>query len=162
MLIRILVSFFIFAIICVPIIIISVPVVGVMLLTKWDGRSTIFGNSKWGRANNHFAYPTKNYWEEFIWLVYRNPVNNLMTNNLAVSQRAYILKGDAYIGDKQKGGFYTVKMGRAWEYYWIKPYTIFGIKKCIRVRIGWKIYKNTNSTAQFVFVPNPIMTYRGV
>lgn len=149
--------------ICVPAILISVPVVAVLLLTAWDGRTTIFGNEKWGRANDHFAYPTKTYWEEFNWLVLRNPVNNLHSKYLAITQGFYKLDGDSEIGDKKKGGFYAIRMGRFWEYYWIKPYTVFGSRHCIRVRVGWKIHGNTvGNDSSFVFAVNPWKTYLGV
>jgi len=164
MLRRCLLSFLIFALVCVPAIIVSVPVVSVLLLTRWDGRSTIFGNAKWGRANNHFAYPTKGYWQEWLWLVWRNPVNNLHTKYLAVGALPYVISGDEDIGDKIAGGFYEVlrlKRPRFWEYYWIKPYTVFGSRRCIRVRIGWKIHKSAEDKAAFVFTVNPFKLYSG-
>jgi hypothetical protein len=135
---------------------ISMPVVALLLLTGWDGKSTIFGNAKWGRGNNHYAYPTKNYWQEFLWLVWRNPVNNLMTKTLSVTKAPYSLIGDGGIGDKTRGGLYRALMGSAWEYYWIKPYG----KRCIRARIGWKIH-NADRPAAFVFVINPWKEYLG-
>lgn len=155
---HLLISIAIFLLVCVPAIALSVPAVALLLKTSWDGRSTIFGNAKWGRANNHPSYPTKGWWQEFKWLVYRNPVNNLMTKTLAVdtSHEDYILTGDSGIGDKTHGGFYKVKLGKFWEYYWIKPYGT----RCIRVRIGWKIY-NSDLPAAFVFAINPWKEYLG-
>jgi len=158
------ISFFIFLFVCIPAMVISVPVVAVLLLTSWDGRTTIFGNAKWGRANDHFAYPTKGYWQEFNWLVLRNPVNNLAGQFLGVPQRPYELIGDENIGDKIAGGFYAIHMpledGPAWEYYWIKPYNILDQKRCIRARIGWKIKDNIGKAA-FVFAINPWKKYLG-
>lgn len=158
MIIRSIISTLIFLLICIPMIIVSAPVVAILLLTKWDGYSTIFGNSKWGRANNHFAYPTKTYWEEFNWLVIRNPVNNLMSHSLALKMKPYTLEGDENIGDKIAGGFYKITMGKGWEYYYIKPYGT----RCIRIRIGWKIKGNDTELAPFVFAINFWKSYSGV
>lgn len=161
---RIALSLLIFTFICVPAIIISIPVVGGLLLTSWDGRSTIFGNSKWGRGNNHFSHPTTGFWSEFSWLVWRNPVNNLHFNYLSVDALPYVISGDDNIGDKIAGGFYEalrLRRPRVWEYYWIKSYTLFGYKRCIRVRIGWKIHKCMYDKAAFVFAINPLKPYSG-
>jgi len=48
-------------------------VVPILLLTRWNGRTTWFGNEKWGRGHGHFEHHTETYWEEFVWLTYRNP-----------------------------------------------------------------------------------------
>ena len=146
---------------CLPIMILSVPVVAILLLTSWDGRTTIFGNAKWGRATDHFAYPTHgNYWEEFNWLVLRNPVNNLQAMTLAVRNSMPVFyDGPSYdIGDHIRGGFYIMTMRWAWEIYAIIPYG----KRCIRARIGWKIYNDDDALAAFVFAVNPWKTYTGV
>lgn len=160
MIIRCVFSFLIFLLVCLPMMVLSVPVVAVLLLTKWNGRSTIFGNAKWGRANNHFTYPTKGWWQEFNWLVIRNPVNNLLTKTLAIDwgDRLRNLNGDEDIGDKTHGGFYKCHVIGLpiWEYYWVKPYG----KKCIRVRIGWKLF-NADRPAAFVFAVNPWKVYLG-
>ena len=158
---KIIISALIFIFICIPAIIISVPVVAILLHTKWDGRSTIFGNAKWGRANNHPSPDsiTKGYWQEFLWLVYRNPVNNLMAITLAANQTMpVIIRGNAAIGDKVRGGFYYAKMRNFWEYYWVRPYG----NRCIRVRIGWKIQGNDTALASYVFAINPWKKYTGV
>lgn len=155
-----LISLTLFIVIIVPAILVSNIVVPIMLFTKWDGKTTIFGNAKWGRANNHFAYATKGYWQEFNWLVLRNPVNNLVGRTLAVTRRAAHVIGNPNIGDKIAGGFYRVTMGKYWEYYWIKPYNLFG-RRCIRVRIGWKIY-NSDTPSAFVFAINPFKAYIGI
>lgn len=133
------------------------PAVALLLLTRWDGRTTIFGNEKWGRGNDHHTHATKGYWQEFNWLTYRNPINNMM-NRFSVIGRPYILVGNPNTGDKSEGGFYRVRMGKAWEIYWIYPYG----RHCIRVRLGWKIHrKNPGENCPLVFVINPFMPYRG-
>ncbi len=155
---KVLATFLIWLLVSLPCSVISVPVVAILLLTSWDGRSTIFGNKKWGRATNHFAFPTEGkYWKEFNWLVLRNPVNNL-SEVLGAPMQAYTVVGDPGIGDKTRGGFYSITMGKYWEYYWIKPYG----SRCIRVRIGWKINQNDTPVAYWCFVVSPFKTYRGV
>lgn len=159
MITRLLISFTIFMLVCVPAIILSAPVVALLLRTSWDGRSTIFGNAKWGRANDHFATPTKGFWQEFNWLVIRNPVNNLMAKTLAATSIPLVVSGDADIGDKKRAGFYYARTPKGfWEYYWIKPYG--DRTRCIRARIGWKLV-NSDSPAAFVFAINPWKKYSG-
>lgn len=161
---RCLISFMIFLFAVLPMMLISIPVVAVLLHTKWDGKTTVFGNSKWGRANDHFAYPTKGFWQEFNWLVWRNPVNNFQTRAIAVKNTTPVFyDGPSYmIGDHFRGGSYELTMGKAWEFYSIKPYTIFGKRRCIRARIGWKIYQDDDAYAAFVFTVNPWKEYTGV
>ncbi len=163
MIIKVFISFLIWIFVCIPAIIIAPFVVSVLLLTKWDGRSTIFGNRRHGRGNNHFSFPTKGYWQEFNWLVLRNPVSNLCFETLAIKQDFYKIKcvPVCNIGDKDNEGYYLIKMGKFWEFHYIKKYTIFGFKKCIRLRAGWRIKDNENKTASFTFQFNPIKTYRG-
>lgn len=158
---RLFLSFLVFTVICLPCIIVSIPVVAYLLHTPWDGLTTIFGNAKWGRGTAHPTYKAVGFWQEFIWLVWRNPVNNLMAIYLGVAHKpSYWLEGKPDIGDKIAAGFYQARMGWAWEYYWIKPYTVFGSKRCVRVRIGWKIYNNPGR-ASYVFAINPWKVYLG-
>jgi hypothetical protein len=158
MVIHIIISLLIF-LLTLPVIILSIPAVAILLLTSWNGKTTIFGNAKWGRANNHPSPTsrTSGYLQELLWLVWRNPVNNFLTETLSVTKAPYKLTGDPDIGDKTKGGFYSIRMGDAWEYYWIKPYG----KRCIRARIGWKIH-NADSPSAFVFAINPWKEYSGI
>jgi hypothetical protein len=135
-------------------------VVPLILPTKWEGYTTIFGNAKWGRGRTHPYNFTRGFWSECNWLVLRNPVNNLMCRTLAVRAGAYHLVGDARIGDKTKGGFYYARMREFWEFYWVKPYTVFGSKRCVRVRVGWKIV-NSDRPAAFVFAISPFKRYLG-
>ncbi len=149
-----------FALVCLPCIALSVPAVALLLLTEWDGRSTVFGNAKWGRGNDHHSFPTQGYRQEFLWLVWRNPVNNLLSFALGAPMRPYTLAGDPGIGDKQRGGSYRVTMGRYFEYYCVVPYHLFG-PRCLRVRFGWKILRCEDAEAPFVFAVNPWKPYSG-
>lgn len=162
--IKVLISFLIWIFICVPVILISPFIVGVLLLTKWDGRSTIFGNRRHGRGNNHFSFPTKGYFQEFNWLVLRNPVSNLCFETLAVKQKSYDIEcfPRCDIGDKNYPGYYIAQMGLFWEFHYIKTYNIFGFRKCVRLRAGWRIKDNDKELSSFTFQFNPIKTYRGV
>lgn len=153
---HILISFFVWLMV-LPLMWVSIPVIAILLLTSWDGKTTIFGNEKWGRANNHPINPTHNYWQEFLWLFWRNPLNNLFCKTLSLKKKRYKLRGDKIIGDKIKGGFYSVRMGLGWEYYWIKPYG----NRCIRARIGWKIH-NGDSPSPLIFAINPWKKYTGI
>lgn len=161
---HIIASFLIF-LLCIPAMVASIPVVSILLLTSWDGRSTIFGNAKWGRGNTHPSPDNRTigYWQEWKWLVWQNPVNNLMAITLAISGKTYVVSGDEGIGDKLKPGFYAIRMGWAWEYYWIKPYKILGKRRCIRVRLGWKIYGTSRGDlCPYVWAINPFKEYSGV
>ncbi len=52
-----------------------------------------------------------------------------------------------------------------WEYYRIYRYTIFGITKCVRIRIGWKLSEfsdeNQGKWLQWVFVISPFHSFTG-
>lgn len=161
MIFRILASTLIWLFVVVPMQIISAPVVAIMLLTSWKGYTTPFGNAKWGKGSRNPAWMRSGYWAAFIWLVWRNPVNNLCSLTLAIPLKEAELHGDPKIGDKIRGGFYYIKMGSAWEYYWIKPYTAFGKRRCIRARIGWKIWGMDTPTCAFVWAINPFKEYLG-
>lgn len=141
--------------IVIPSQILSIFIVPILLLTKWDGKTTIFGNAKHGRGVDHGAII---YWQQLIWLVFSNPVNNLLSFTLATPCTNYTIKGDSGIGDATRGGFYKITMGHAWEYYWIKPYG----KRCIRLRIGWKINgKQPMQLCEYVLTFNPLKPYTG-
>lgn len=100
------------------------------------------------------------FWCAYQWFALRNPTFNFSKYVIGVTHTgAYSHVGDAYIGDKKKGGSYWCYMGKLWEYYRIVPYG----KRCIRIRFGWKIYgKKKGDMCQFCFVFNPVMPYSGV
>lgn len=164
MIIRIAISFLIFLLVRLPANIIAMPCLAIALKTKWDGRTWFFGNAKHGRATNHYLAPTGgDYLQELLWMAWRNPTYNLGAKILSVRMvDEYDIAGDEDIGDKKKGGFYEIRMGIFWEYYYILPYTIFGSKRCVRLRAGWKISGNTNDLAEWVFSFNPWKEYGGV
>lgn len=90
----------------------SLFAVPVMLRTKWDGRTTWFGNFKYGRGDTHYKAPSNGeYWKQLRFLVIRNPVSNFGKRVLAVSAVAQWV----WLEDKQVyHSFY-------WMYGWKSP-----------------------------------------
>ena len=135
---------------------IAVPI---LLLTKWNGTSTWFGNMLHGRGNQHHTHTTKSFWQEFVWLTYRNPINNLLNSFGVPHQYINGVKGNPNIGDKIAAGWYFLRMGKHWEFYCIIPYWK---NHCVRIRLGWKIYgKELGELCPMVFVICPIQNYSG-
>lgn len=135
---------------------IAVPI---LLLTKWDGRSTWWGNSKWGRGTTNPAHSIQGYWQEFVWLTYRNPINNLLNSFGKPAPESYVLTGNPNTGDQTEGGAYAIIADGMWEFYYVRPY----LKKyCVRIRLGWKIHgKQPGELCPMVFVIRPIQNYYG-
>ena len=73
---KLFISFLIWMFMFIPVVILSLPVVAVLLLTSWDGSTTIFGNSKYprGHGNPHLVHD--NWLGQWIFLCFRNPVSN--------------------------------------------------------------------------------------
>ena len=60
-----------------PMMLLSFLVVPIMCLTKWDGKTTWFGNFKYGRGDTHYKAPSEGkYWKQVRFLCIRNPVSN--------------------------------------------------------------------------------------
>lgn len=151
--------YFLYLLLCLPALIVSYPIVALLLLTDWNGKTTIFGNSKWGKGDTNPAYLKSGYKAAFLWLAYRNPINNLLYSLSVKKTNNCIVKGDLGIGDQTYGGWYLIRMGKAWEFYYVKPYLR---KWCIRIRLGWKINeKPEGADCPLVFVLRPIMNYKG-
>lgn len=112
----------------------------------------------------------RGWWASYQWLALRNPTFNFskyILGLVATGEYTYTgtpldANGESQIGDKTGPGWSWCRMGWAWEFYYIKPYSIFGTRRCVRIRAGWKIFnKDKGERCQFVFVPNPLMTYSG-
>jgi hypothetical protein len=102
------------------------------------------------------------FWRCYQWLALRNPCFNWGKYILGTTFTSYEHVGDIKVGDKSGPGSYWCFMGPYWEYYSITPYTLFGTKRCLRIRFGWKIYgKAVGDECQFVWVINPVMPYFG-
>lgn len=76
---------------------ISLFAVPVMLKTKWDGKTTIFGNFKYGRGESHYSYPANTYWRQWWFLCARNPVSNLGKSQLAVDDKPWVWLEDVKV-----------------------------------------------------------------
>lgn len=70
-----------------PLIVTSAFVVPFMLYQGWEGYTTLFGNYKYGRYGNKAA-PSKNFFDECVFLVLRNPISNFGKITVSVSSRA--------------------------------------------------------------------------
>ena len=72
-----------------PMVLISFFVVPIMCLTKWGGKSTWFGNIKYGRGDTHYKAPSEGkYWKQVRFLCIRNPVSNFGKKVLSVKESA--------------------------------------------------------------------------
>lgn len=81
-----------------PVILLSFIVVPFMLLTKWNGKTTWFGNFKWGRGDDHYKAPSQGeYWKQYRFLCWRNPVSNFGKQVLAVDDKPWVWLCDVHI-----------------------------------------------------------------
>lgn len=69
-------SFAIFLFLWFPLVILSLPIIFLMLLTKWEGKTTWFGNYLYGRMGNTHTPTNPNILEQWWFLAIRNPVSN--------------------------------------------------------------------------------------
>ena len=105
---RFLTSSLIFFLVQLPMILLSFPAVALLLLTKWDGTTTWFGNWKYGPGDTHYAAPSGGvYWKRWRFLCIRNPVSNFGKRVLAVQDAPWVWLYDTHIG----GRFH-------WKYGW--------------------------------------------
>ena len=90
---------------------VSLIVVPFMLRSKkWDGRTTWFGNFKWGRGEEHYNYPATTRWRQWVFLCIRNPVSNFGKQVLAVKDAPWVWLYDVQIYKR----FH-------WKYGWKTP-----------------------------------------
>ncbi|MHB8981453.1 hypothetical protein [Thiobacillus sp.] len=91
-----------------PMVLISFPVVAAMLLTKWDGKTTWFGNWKYGRGDTHYKAPSEGiFWKQWRFLCIRNPASNFGKRVLSVKDAKWVWLHDRRI----VGRFH-------WKYGW--------------------------------------------
>lgn len=104
-------KFLISSIIAIPWLIawvISHPFVLVALHTKWDGKTTIFGNFKYGRGDDHYEAPSNGeYWKQYRFLCWRNPVSNFGKFQLAVKDAPWVWLHDV--------GYKRVRLLYGWK-----------------------------------------------
>lgn len=169
MVIKLILSFFIWAFLWLPVAVLGLAVVPIALMIGtndshfyklfwfWDN----YNDGVFGGATPGFI----GFWGGFIWAALRNPCSNWGKLVLGAPQPVTLnIEGNTLIGDGVGGmsGKYWITGGNFWEYYLIKPYTLFGVRKCIRLRIGWKLLRNLRPKAPFVFSFNPFHAYHGV
>lgn len=106
-----LISSLIFFLIQLPMILVSYVVVPFMLLTNWDGKTTWFGNFKYGRGDTHYKAPSNGkFWLQWKFLCVRNPVSNFGKKVISVKDRPWVWLRDTRLF----GGWY-------WKYGWKTP-----------------------------------------
>lgn len=110
---------------------------------------------------------TKSTWLKYCWVAFRNPLNYFGWMVLGVRVPANI--PDDNIGDATgcQEGFrhleVVINNTNYYEYYYIKTYNFMNQKKCIRIRVGWKLAGlTTGKIAQWVLVVSPFHSYNGV
>jgi hypothetical protein len=93
-------------------VLLSFAVVPIMCLTNWDGKTTWFGNFKYGRGDTHYKAPSRGiYWKQVQFLCIRNPVSNYGKKVLSVSTA---WSWPWLIDQHLVGKFY-------WKYGWKNP-----------------------------------------
>ena len=79
------ISFLIWLLLYLPVVLVSIIVVPLMLKLGWEGFNTIFGNATYGRNGNSHLKPPVTLWKSYVFLVFRNPVSNWGKHYLSVS-----------------------------------------------------------------------------
>lgn len=152
---KILATFLLWLLTYVPLILVSAFAVPVMLLSGWEGYTTIFGNRKYGRYGN-VAYPTRNKFQEFIFLAIRNPISNFGKEVMALTvSKPVSVVGNQKITDNAPGitGWYCARHDWAWEVRMV--YKTFP-GKCFEGRWGWKLLNSKpGDKCTFVCRANP-------
>lgn len=108
---RFIASSLIFFLLQLPVILASFVIVPFMLLTKWDGKTTWFGNFKYGRGDTHYKAPSNwEYWKQLRFLVIRNPVSNFGKKVLSVKVAPWVWLYDE-----------PIYKSFHWKYGWKNP-----------------------------------------
>ncbi len=171
----------VFFVVCLPIMLLGIPMVAIALcfvsdtdyklprLFRWWDNADLYT----GRDTSVYrAVCAKGKWARYSWLVFRNPMNYFdyfylgfvwTTTGVYVH---YNPKNDD-VGDGTRPGhrYIEVLLGNEtyYEYYLIYKYP-FAPHYCFRFRTGWKIGDNKNkkgSFTQWCLVLNPFMPYTG-
>ncbi len=99
--------FFVF----LPVVLVGFVVVPFMLRTKWDGKTTWWGNFKYGRGDTHYKKPSKGiFWRQWMFLCLRNPASNFGKRVLSVKDAPWVWLYDAHV----IGNLY-------WKFGWKDP-----------------------------------------
>lgn len=159
MVIRILITFAIWLCTHAVLIPLSFLVVPIMLYFGWSGYTTWFGNRKYGRYGNT-AHPSKNTWDDFVFLTWINPVSNFGKEVMSVVVKDPVfVEGNKDITDGAPGvvGSYVARSGWKWEVRIVKK-TFPG--RCFEGRWGWKLNgKQLGEECTFVCRANPFKKF---
>lgn len=93
-------SLLIFSSLWFPFAIVGLPATFALLLTKWDGTTTWFGNYLYGRQGNSHVSPDPSLFEQWRFLAVRNPVSNF--GKFTLSRGPY---DRAWLVEKRLGRF---------------------------------------------------------
>lgn len=100
----------------------------------------LWGNYKYGAGGNWFTWETYkgSYWGAYVWLGWRNPVNNLSGGTVLLEEDIRFI-GKPKISDVGGiSGFQLAWGNGIWGLYFIIPLP-FTDQWAIRCRLGWKI-----------------------
>lgn len=196
MIFRILLSVLIKLLVDLPMMLLGLLVVGIALPFSKDDQlpwwAWPWGNADHGNDGDSFWIEDKGagrgWWASYQWLALRNPTFNFSKYKLGListGRTVYVgvpaidAFGRSQIGDKKGPGWSWIRMGWAWEFYFIsQPYQLCAragtwpipqwlkvrltARRCLRFRAGWKLFgKRRGEVCQFVFAPNPLMPYSG-
>lgn len=167
-------NFGIYLFVCLPLEIAGLVVIPIALLFGVEHVPKIYTSfhgdepSSEGFNDNYFGW--------FYWLAIRNPLNYFQYAVLGYEETGHEfwkLEGVANVGNTDSPGFQLIEGylsssttyldTATYGYYWIKPYNFFGLRKCIRFRMGHKLsWGGTGSPVkQWVFTFSPFFTYEG-
>ena len=159
MIARVVLTYLIWLLAYVPMIFLSILLVPYMLHFDWRGYSTWFGNRKYGKYGND-AYKTETAWQEFVFLVVRNPISNFGKEVMSHTVSAPVtIDGTTDITDGAPGitGWYYARSGWAWEVRSV--YRTFE-GRCFEGRWGWKLAgKAIGDECTFVCRANPFKRF---
>lgn len=125
-------------------------IIPVLWFTDWDGKTTWWGNRKYGRT------------EGFWFLALRNPISNFGKEGLAIKHVGPVnIQGNTSItdGKGKVAGWYYIRLQDTWKGWEIRcVYPTFP-GKCFEARVGWKLFGNIGDSATFVFRANPFKKF---
>lgn len=144
------------------------------LLRWFDNADQFVGRN----TDTYFDIYRSGWWNRYIWMAFRNPLNYFGYSILGYKVKDLVSDyggNENYsVGDGVENieGFLNTEVSfglwdeeEIYEYYYIKAYNFFGLRKCFRFRMGYKIGDPYNikigDVIQSVMVIQPFMTYSG-
>lgn len=118
----------------------------------WDEDDGINGSKSY-QSENGISYLSR-----FNWTALRNPLNTFQYSVLgikAVEHTTNPVDIDAtggFVHNETEAGYY--------EYYYVKPYKLFGTLRCFRFRMGWKLSgRSHKDRLQWCFLISPFTSF---